>query len=115
MHMALINDIKAVLTRLAPRGWTAVFAAHGLDIAVPLAGLAAELIKPLTVDRTRPGFEEFAFGGRQGIEPGIPGLSLLYHALASPDVVPEKLTPGKTDFPTLEELDTVENYIYSLA
>ncbi len=113
--MALINDVKAVLNRLAPRGWTALFAAHGLDIMVPLAGLTVELGRSLIVDRTRLGFEEFAFDGHKAVEPGIPGRSLLYHALASPYVIPEKATSGPADFPTLAELDTVENYIYSLA
>lgn len=113
--MALIDDVKAVCDRLAPRGWAAVFAAHGLDIAVSLGGLAGELSKSLAVDRGRPGFEEFALDGTRGVEPGNPGRSLLYHALASPDVGPDKANPTAADFPTLEELDAVENYVYGAA
>lgn len=113
--MPLLNDVKAILARLSPRGWKDLFQTHGLDISVPLGGLATELAKPLTIDRTQPGFEEFAFDGIRAVEPGVPGRSLLYHALASPDVRPNTPTPGPADFPTLEELDTVENYIYSTA
>lgn len=113
--MPLLNDVKAILTRLSPRGWKSLFQTHGLDISVPLGGLATELAKPLTIDRTQPGFEEFAFDGTRAVEPGVPGRSLLYHALASPDIRPDTPAPGPADFPTLEELDTVENYIYSTA
>ena len=47
----------------------------------------------------------------------MPSRSLLYHALASPLVHPPA-TGGGADprsYPSLEELDAVENYIYSLA
>ncbi len=62
--------------------------------------------------REQPGFEDFA--GDQLIRPGNPSMSLLYHALASPrvkGVVEEKKMV--TDFPGLEELDALENYIYA--
>jgi hypothetical protein len=112
--MSLIADVKAVLDRLAPKGWSALLSRHGLDITVSLSGLEAELARPLTIDFTVPGFEEMALDTIRAIEPGVPGRSLLYHALASADV-----TPGASatddDFPTLAELDTVENYVYSTA
>src|SRR5262245_22622516 len=113
--MALINDVKAVLQRLSTRGWKDLFAVHGLDIAVNVGALAAELARDLVVDRTHRGFEEFALDGTRAVEPGVPGRSLLYHALASSDVVPLKANPGPDDFPTLEELETIENYVYSTA
>jgi hypothetical protein len=110
--MALIDDVAAVLGRLALH-WQATFEAHGLDITVPASALAQELNKLLQVDHEKEGFEEFAFDGRRAVEPGIPGQSLLYHALASADVRP----PGvaSEDYPTLAELDMVENYIYAAA
>lgn len=117
--MALLNDLAQILSRLAPRGWAALLQQHagGLDITKPKAQLAAELARQLTgIDREHPGFEDLSTGARRAIEPGIPARSVLYHALASPDVHPLKagaLTDA--DYPTPEELDVVENYIFSLA
>jgi hypothetical protein len=104
--MTLIDDVRAICTRLAPHGWSALLAAHGLDIGA--ADLAAELARPLPgIDRSQAGFEEFAREGGRGIEPGHPARSLLFHALASPSVM------GPSAFPTPAELDTVENYVYA--
>ena len=70
---------------MAPQGWADLLAAHGLDIAAE--DLGAELSRPLSgIDRDVPGFEDFAVEGRRGVEPGIPARSLLFHALASPNV-----------------------------
>lgn len=110
--MALIDDIERIFARLAPH-WTGVFAAHGLDITLPAPALADELMRPLLVDRQQPGFEEFVFDGRRGIEPGVPGQSLLYHAFASADVRPAGAAPH--DYPTLDDIDVVENYVYASA
>jgi hypothetical protein len=112
--MSLIADVKAVLRRLAPRGWAAVFSRHGLDITLPTKSLAAELARPLTIDTTAPGFEEMALDTIRAIEPGVPGRSLLYHALASADVIPSA-SAAPRDFPTWEEIDTIENYVYATA
>lgn len=113
--MALLNDVKGILDRLAPLGWSALFQAHGLDITVSIGSLETELSKPLSVDRSQPGFEEFALNGTRAVEPGSPGRSLLYHALASPDVAPDEQNLTADHYPTLEEIDVVENYIYSVA
>ncbi len=56
------------------------------------------------------GFDDFA--GSRLIEPGMPQLSLLYHALASPRVRPAAFTSA--NYPSVEQLDTLENYIYAL-
>lgn len=83
--MALIDDVKQLCDRIASEGWRDLLLAHGLDMAAP--DLAAELAKPLNqINRDLPGFEDFAFEGQRGIEPGYPARSLLYHALASPNV-----------------------------
>lgn len=117
--MALLNDLTQILTRLAPRGWAALLQQHagGLDITKPRSQLAAELRRQLTgIDRQHPGFEELSTGARCGIEPGAPARSVLFHALASPDVHPLTVgAPTSADYPTLEELEVVENYIFSLA
>lgn len=110
--MALIDEVRQVCQRLVPGGWAALLLAHGLDIEAP--DLAAELARPLPdVDRSIPGFEDFALAGRRGVEPRDPALSLLYHALASPDVVTGADGAELTDFPTLAELDAVEDYVYA--
>ncbi len=87
--MALLDNVKAVCDELAPHGWGDLLKAHGLDIGVPVSGLAAELARPLDVNRTLAGFDDSVItGGKaKGIEPGKPAFSLLYHALASPNVL----------------------------
>jgi hypothetical protein len=110
--MALIDDVKAVCARLAPYGWADLFRLHGLDITA--ADLAKELARPLTgIRRDVQGFEDFALDGTRGIEPGRPAWSLLYHALASPQVVEGPGIPRLEKFPTLAELDTVESYVFA--
>lgn len=113
--MAIFDGVRSVVQRLAPRGWAALLAQHGLDLNA--TNLEAELRRNLpAIDRTKPGFTDFSPSGKAGIAPGSPALSLLYHALASSDVFP--LTSGPRtaeDFPTLAELDAVENYIYASA
>jgi len=109
--MTLLEQLKtSVLDSLAPFGWQDLFARHGLDISVPIDRLDNELSQPLKVDRAIPGFEEFSLAGIRGVEPGRLGLSLLYHALASPDC----FGPSLLVYPTLEQLDAVENYVYSI-
>jgi hypothetical protein len=65
----------------------------------------------IVVNRRVPGFEDFAEDGNRGIQPGSPARSLLYHAFASCSVTHY----GKHDlraFPTLEQIDAIENYVY---
>jgi hypothetical protein len=119
--MALIDDVRLALGRLAPRGWKNLMQLHGLRLDA--ADLAAELQRPLvnttgrsTIDRTIAGFEDFSPEGTAAIEPADPGRSLLYHALASPNVNPSETgSRADSDYPTLAELDLIENYIYSVA
>jgi hypothetical protein len=108
--MNLLTKLKTEVLDPLAASWGALFAKHGLDITKPLNALATELERPLPIDRTIPGFEDFALGAYRAIEPGKPGLSLIYHALASPGVIP---SGTKVDFPTLAQLDLVENYVYS--
>src|SRR5262245_18612339 len=114
--MALIDPVKKACDRLADKGWATLLAKHGLDIGK--ADLAKELARPLAIDRSIAGFEDFSLAGTRGIQPGQPASSLLYHAFASVNVHPtadsEPEAPNDA-YPTLEELDAVENYIYGLA
>lgn len=114
--MVLIDDVKVILNRLAPLGWQDLFTKQGLDIKN--ANLETELIRPLgTIRRDSKGFESFTTGGIRAIKPGSPSRSLLYHALASADVHPTNDGNPSNDpkvYPTIDELDMIENYIYSL-
>ncbi|MBT9318007.1 hypothetical protein [Leptothoe spongobia] len=122
--MALITDVKQICDRLADAGWQDLMLKHGIDIKqTSEQALASALAVDVDVDRTIPGFEDFVASRAKGIEPGDPAASLLYHAFASPNVtlVPEQDTPlgplsqSIKDFPTLEELDTIINYIFAKA
>ena len=109
----LINTIKQICDRLSPGGWGDLMLRHGLDINAP--NLAAELTRELpNIDRTLPGFEDFAFEGRRGIEPGNPARSLLFHALASPNVTQGANGEDLTLFPTLAEIEAIENYVFGV-
>lgn len=118
--MALIDEVVLLCQRLAPHGWKdLILEVTNNELDITAANLAESLIKPITnIDRGWPGFEDFNSEGDKGIEPGDVSASLLYHALASPGVF---MAPADTggmrrvirEFPTLEELDKLECYIYS--
>ena len=111
--MALLDEVRAVCGRLARHGWADLLAAHGLDIEA--GDLGAELARPLDgIDRDAPGFEDFAAEGVRGIEPGIPARSLLFHALASPNVTARPGGDDLAEFPTPAELASVENYVFGV-
>ena len=109
----LFDRVAGTLDRLAPHGWADLMAAHGLNIRA--GNLADELARSLgTIDRTIPGFEDLSPECMRAIEPSSPARSLIFHALASPEV---RTSPGGalTAYPTLAELDDLENYIYASA
>ncbi|MBB6238054.1 hypothetical protein HDC90_002682 [Pedobacter sp. AK013] len=76
--------------------------------------LIDKLSQPLQPLNTLPGFEDFA--GIRLIEPCRPSMSLLYHALASPRVRPilNGIPFSTTQYPSLQQIDLLEDYIYSL-
>jgi hypothetical protein len=111
--MSLIDEVKKICNRLAHYGWRDVLLQHGIDITAE--DLKSELLKELpNINRRIKGFLDFSMVGKRGIEPGNPARSLLYHALASPLVV-NGINDIKLDvFPTLAEIETVENYVYGI-
>lgn len=116
--MPLIDSVRLLLAQLDASGWDAVLAPHGLRLGALLASpdLVSALKLPLQPDRSRIGFKDFALNGTQAIQPGEPYRSLLFHALASPQVLlPGPGSNSEDCYPTLEQLDTLENFIYSLA
>ncbi|TKJ71804.1 hypothetical protein PspCFBP13508_14210 [Pseudomonas sp. CFBP13508] len=111
--MTLLESVTHVCRRLAPGGWHSLMLAHGLDLlAEPLA---AELVRPMKIDRNLSGFEDFAPDGTRAIEAAVPSRSLLYHALASPRVTVDETGTDLLLFPTPGEIETVLNYVYSIA
>lgn len=120
--MALIDEVKAICDRLAPLGWRDLLLAvtnNGLDISQPTTGkLRVALTTTLpTIDRGKRGFEDFHSAGAHAITGGQPSHSLLYHAFGSSGVHPTSTgtpSPNPTDYPMLEDLDVIENFIYSL-
>jgi len=116
--MALIDDVKAVCDRLGPLGWRDLLlrvTQNQLDIvqATPAALQAALAANLTSVDRGFAGFTDFAGDGHQGVTPGEPARSLLYHALVSPGVTTGVAGP-LSSFPTLRELEVVENYVFGV-
>ncbi|PRA23237.1 hypothetical protein [Pseudomonas poae] len=110
--MSLISHVEQLCQRLAPRGWRDLLLRHGLDItAVPLED---ELAKPLPIDRSLQGFEDFSIDGAQGIKASRPAESLLFHALASPNVLTGPNGIPLTSFPTAAEIEHVLNYVYGV-
>lgn len=113
--MALIDAVGEACRRLAPLGWRQMLldvTAGGLDIAA--GDLADQLAGPLRIDRSHPGFGDFDVAGTRAIEAGAPGRSLLYHAFASPGVSADRAGVALGGFPTLAEIDAVENYVYGV-
>jgi hypothetical protein len=101
-------------------GWGEFFRRE-LGVNLTLTGelLTRELIRDIdktdwqklaSLKRQKKGFDDFA--GKKLLTPGSPSLSLLYHALASPRVKPFGNTQHK--YPSIEQLDSLENYIYAL-
>lgn len=114
---ALEKKFQDLIQWLKINGW-ADYLSQAVDVNLNLSGaeLRAALIKniskeKLTVLRNRVngGFDDF--GGTSLIKPGFPAYSLLYHALASPRVRSENFK----SYPSLAQIDTLENYIYALS
>jgi hypothetical protein len=117
--MALIDDVKAVCDRLAPLGWRELLLAasnNSLDIRQgTTAQLKTALQAPIAaVDRSLPGFDDFAGSPSRGITSGQPARSLLYHALASPRVIRDAHGALLAGFPTVPEIEIVENFVFGI-
>ncbi len=115
--MALIDKVKDVCDRLAPLGWRDLLLdVSGGQFDIAAANLANELTKNLSlIDRTRRGFEDFSIDGNRAVFSRSPSRSLLYHTLASPLVVTDHQGVRLGGFPTLAELETVENYVFGVS
>ena len=113
LHLA---TVRSTLVELGD-GWRQ-YLMRTQKIDIRASDLAGELSKVRPINREEPGFADFDPSGNRAIEPGNLARSLLYHALASPDVHPtldDDSAIADRDYPTWRQLDVIENYIYSLA
>jgi hypothetical protein len=114
--MPLIDGVADTCRRLAPLGWRQMLLdATGGALDITAADLRRELGKPLTrIDRSFAGFGDFALAGTRAIQPGQPDRSLLHHAFAAPSVVAGRDGAALGGFPTLAEIEALENYVYGV-
>lgn len=121
----LKKQVFDICQALAQHGWADLLRevtsangqSNGLNIVQATEDdLESELLRERTIDRFFPGFEDFAVEGNKGITPSKPAHSILYHALASPKVIwqDKQKTQKLTLFPSLVELEIVENYVYGI-
>lgn len=112
----LVDRVVTACRRLAPLGWRSLLlAVTGGELDLDAADLAARLTQPLgRIDRTAPGFGDFDISATRAIEPRIPERSLLYHAFAAPSVVTDRNGVLLRGFPTLAEIQAVEDFVYGV-
>ncbi|MFL9907313.1 hypothetical protein [Paraburkholderia sp. RL17-337-BIB-A] len=112
---SLIDSVRSMCQRLGAAGWREML----LDVTggafdMMASDLEEALVKPLPwIDRRFAGFGDFAAAGCAAIQPGQPDFSLLYHAFAAPSVVTGRDGAPLSAYPTLAEIDTLENYIFA--
>jgi hypothetical protein len=111
----ITKQLWEIWQRLRPH-WFPYFKSAGLDLSdVSLDSLRPRLTTPIEINFSLPGLEDLSPQCGKGIEPGDPALSLFYHALASPHVHPSQIEPRPENYPTVADLEIVENFIYAAA
>ena len=116
---SLISKTNTLCKKLSQNGWREMLLAvtnNQLDIKQKSEEeLLLQLKNSLTkIDRTFPGFEDFSNSKSAGITLRNPSCSLLYHALASSSVKYQDKNKTKKlgYFPTLEEIELIENFVF---
>lgn len=113
----LQEEFRQLLLWMRTQGWSRhLEKALGVNLDISPEELLKELVKPLDEAKLntlrsdmRSGYDDFS--GESLVQPGFPAHSLLFHAMASPRVRPE----GIKNYPSLTQLDTLENIIYALS
>lgn len=109
---ALQAEFKKLISWMKDEGWTGFIqkslGLNMLDLQQMTDEQLCGILPGIADISNKPGIEDFA--GNKLIEPGDPARSLLYHLLASPRVK----SPALKSYPSINQLDTLENYIYSL-
>ncbi|MFN5238132.1 MAG: hypothetical protein ACK5FV_13280 [Bacteroidota bacterium] len=108
------SGISQICRRLAGLGWRDLLLdVTGGQLDLTADDLERRLLAPLSkIDRSHPGFGDFSLSGNKPVEPGHPDRSLLYHAFASATVVANRRGEKLEGFPTLAEIEALENFIY---
>jgi hypothetical protein len=108
----LKQQVTTLLQWMSENGWA--------QLVQKVSGITLNTADPMDVSFFRsfhgnlnavPGCDDFI--GDQLITAGAPHRSLLYHLLACPRVRLEEGAQA-TNYPTLEQIDVLENYIYGL-
>ncbi len=111
----IIVPVENACRRLAPLGWRdLLLTVSGGALDITASNLELELLKPLKIDRKVEGFGDFSIAGKAAVTPDQPNASLLYHAFASATVVSNGKGSELLGFPTLAEIDALENFIYGV-
>jgi hypothetical protein len=105
---ALQGQFNQLIDWLIQNGW-ADFLKNKTGVDIRSKTLEEELVRKLEIPDDS-GLEDFA--GIRLVEIGQPSLSLLYHVLASSRVKPFN---DASFYPTVAQLDLLEDYIYSLS
>jgi hypothetical protein len=112
-RLSLNQQLWTVWKRLRRR-WTGYLKKTGLDLeGASNQDLPRRLLEPIKIRFDVGGLEELSRTSCRGVEPGDPARSLFYHVLASPHV----LLDGTDDkhYPTIADLNVVENFIFASA
>ncbi|MFL6388894.1 MAG: hypothetical protein ACJ71U_15535 [Terriglobales bacterium] len=110
--MNLLEQMYRLCGELINTGWDDVLQGiAGLNLKQKNPqDLAKELARPLQIKpNQRP--SDLAASACRAVEPGKPAQSFLYHVLASPGFTSTRIQ----GYPTHDQLEVVENYIYGLA
>ncbi len=111
--MTLFQKVSAIHKRLgAP--WHAYFEGLGIRKTSSTRKFFHSSTAAPKGAKIPSGFKDFGGGDKwKVIEPGRPSASLFFHALASPAVIVPNLPPHL--YPSEEDLETVENFIFAEA
>jgi hypothetical protein len=113
ISMTLADQLWKTWSRLGPH-WRPYFRLAGLDLyGASKSQFVKRLQEAIQVTYQLKGIEEFCRLGTRGVEPGDPARSLFYHVFASPHVTPDGIPD--IHYPTMKELEIIENYIYSVS
>lgn len=106
----LQQRMDQLLNWMSQNGWFD-YLESVIGIKLPLE--REEWLKPMSgevLKRVQENAECMDFGGDSLLNPGFPQFSLLYHVMASPRVRPKNITA----YPSIRDLDLMEDYIFSL-
>ena len=119
-EMGIANQVWQLWNKKLKANWEDFFCRVGLDLRS--ARTPDDFVERLTthipaerIPFDRFGLEDLSKQCCRGIEPADPAGSLFYHVLASPRVVLRGVSPSDETYPTIADLEIVENLVYATA